>query len=107
MTLQDAKRASIQKTAEVEAFELQNMAAASAKTTAAIAEQGVAEAEKATQRVDVEASGYAIQMNEDRARTVKVSAQLLADLQDRFNGHLAICILFSCLGTMIPDWGSS
>lgn len=60
------------------------MAAASASTEAAIRQAGAAAAEAATQKVEVEASGHAIQMNEDRARNVKVQPASEAVSFERF-----------------------
>jgi hypothetical protein len=70
--VQDARKESIHKQAEIEAFERHNVGAASSLTTQAIVRQGDAAAEKVSQLVEVDRSSHSIQANEDRARSVRV-----------------------------------
>jgi hypothetical protein len=62
---------------ELEAFVRRNVAAASEKTTDAIAEQGAARSEQLASRTDVERSGHAMRINADRAKTVKACSPFL------------------------------
>ena len=66
------EKADMRKQAEVVAFERQNNAVASTRTSAAILNEFKQQAEHMHDRVKTMSSGFSIQANEDRARSVKV-----------------------------------
>ena len=81
--VQAEKQEGIRKRAKLDAFERQNVAAASSSALEAVTRQGEADAAKEGQRVDVDASGHAIKANEDRARSVKVGTKPAVALHTR------------------------
>ena len=72
MRVQAATQESVQKRAELDAFERHNVGLASSRTTDAIARQGEIDVAQESKRARVESSGHAIQMNAERAQGVQV-----------------------------------